>query len=146
MHEKRTKIKQTYKKIPIRQRFSYPENAVKNDLDKKYNPFWRFENGEWKKVKCLDNEPDLTDNSKMATTERPERRAGVQVGVPIGTPHPLPPLLSRRGRPDAPQNARKGVKRSPARTLKNYLLFYEKGKYVFADLDLKKQGHQQKYL
>lgn len=90
----------------------------------------------------LDNGSGLTDNRIMAKIERPSRRAEALEGA------------KRKGggdwggracclRREAPRSAKEGAKGSPHSKLKNYLLHYQKGKYYFIDLSLKKKGHQQ---
>lgn len=82
----------------------------------------------------------------MAKTEHPKGGEGVRESTPTGAGTPYTPLSAQRQgeakHPRAPQRVRKV--RRPSK-VKNYLLFYERGKYRLINLSLKKKGHEQKY-
>jgi len=76
----------------------------------------------------------------MATIERTEGREEE-------CPSPREPSYSlSKKRGARPKSAPKSAKKSPHPKLKNYLLHYRKGKYYLVNLDLKKRGHDQKYV
>jgi hypothetical protein len=97
-------------------------------------------------LSMLDIEIALTHYLIMPIIERFERREKARKSAtPILSPD-THLKLKRVRRGETPTSARKSAKKSAKPKIKRYFQYYRNGKYYFIDLDLKKKGHQQKFI